>query len=305
MKKAILTFTLMLGIILTQAQTADQIIGEYFKSIGGVELWQNLESIKMSGTSSMQGMEFPMTIYSKRPNLEKVEVLVQGMLLVPQAYDGKIAWTVNPFMGDEEPTKLDEETTRTMASEEFENEFINYKKKGHSVEFLGEEEFESKTIYKIRMTKKLGGEILYYFDAENYLPVMIRAVAESGPMKGQAVETYMSDYREVDGAFLPFAMESKVSGSTLWSAQMDNVEINSDLPDKLFKFPGEEAMEVAEPVAEEAAESEMDESMEKKEEEVSGEMTKEEKKAIKEEKKAKKKEEKAKNKEKAKEKSTT
>jgi len=270
------------------AQTVDQIIGKYFQSIGGMESWQKLETIKMSGTSSMQGMEFPVTIYLKRPNMEKVEVVVQGMLLVPQAYDGNVAWTVNPFMGDEEPAKLDEETTKAMASKEFENEFINYDKKGHTVEFLGEEEFDNKSMYKIRMTKRSGEEVLYYFDLETCLPAMVRGIAEAGPMRGQPVETHLSDYREVDGIFMPFTLKTKVGGSTVWSAQLENIEINSDIPDELFKFSGTKGVGSK---LSDTDEAEMEESMEEKEEDpgVMEEEMKKEKKAKKKDKKAKKK----------------
>jgi hypothetical protein len=42
----------------------------------------------------------------------------------------------------------------------------------------------------------------YYFDTENYLPIVIQI--KQGPMKGQKSVSTMSDYQEVDGVYFPF-----------------------------------------------------------------------------------------------------
>ncbi len=244
MKKFALLTVFMSLCFLVQAQTADQILAKYYDNIGGTKAWKNLKSMKMSGTSSMQGMEFPITIYSKRPNLEKLEVEVQGMQII-QAFDGTTAWSVNPFQGSTEPTKADEEMTAESAKKKFEDELIDYAAKGHAIEHLGTEEIDGTMTNKLKLTKSSGDEVIYFFDQEHHMPIVIRTFAGAGPMKGQAVDTYFSDYQSVGDVVLPMAIEQKVNGATFMSGIMDNIELNVEMDDQLFKFPGDLAVDVS------------------------------------------------------------
>lgn len=253
MKKFFGVLTVCMLALSLQAQTADEILDQYFENIGGVEAWQNLNSMSMEGTSSMQGMEFPIKVYSKRPNMEKVEISAQGMNIV-QSFDGETAWAINPFAGSTEPAKAGADETAEAAKRTFEDDFINYQEKGHTVELLGKEEIEGAETFKIKLTKKSGDEEIYFFDAENYVPIMMRSFATVGPMKGQAVETFLSDYEEHEGLMIPMSMEQKVGGQTMMQGTMTSVVLNGDLSDDIFAFPAgeqqsddEEKMEEADP----------------------------------------------------------
>ena len=233
-----IVFTLFAFTSITLAQDVDEILGNYFDNIGGVEAWKELSTLKMTGKTSMNGQEFPMVVYSKRPNLQKVVVDVQGMELIPSCYDGEVGWAVNPFQGNTDPIKLDEETTSELKKQMFEDEFIDYASKGHTVELLGKEEIDGAETFKIRLTKESGDEMIYFFDSENFVPIMIKSFANAGPMKGQAVETYLSDYQEVGSVVIPMSMEQKVNGTTFMLGTMENIELNPELEESVFKYPG-------------------------------------------------------------------
>lgn len=239
MKKLLSVSMMCLLFLGLQAQTVDEILDQYFENIGGVEAWQKLNSMKIIGTTSMQGMEFPITVYSKRPNLEMVEVSVQGMQIV-QAFDGKTAWSINPMMGSSDPTKAAEEEATEAAKRQFEDNFINYKEKGHTVELLGTKEIEGTETFEIKLTKNTGDEEIHYFDSENYVPIMMRSFAAAGPMKGQTVETYLSDYEEHEGLMVPMSMEQKVGGQTLMQGTWTEVEFDAEMGDDIFAFPSGE-----------------------------------------------------------------
>jgi len=243
-----------------QAQTADEILDQYFESIGGVEAWTSINSMTMEGTSSMQGMEFPLKVYSKRPNMEKIEINAQGMQIV-QSFDGETAWSINPFAGSTEPAKSGAEETAEAAKRTFEDDFINYQDKGHTVELLGKEEIEGTETFKIKLTKKTGDEEIYFFDTENYVPIMMRSFAAMGPMKGQSVETFLSDYEEHDGLMIPMSMEQKVGGQTMMQGTMTSVVLNGDIPDEVFAFPAAEQQTDDEEKMEEAKPAEIKEEM--------------------------------------------
>lgn len=235
-------FTLILGLFLTafmvKAQTADEIIEKYIKALGGVEKWKKLESRRETGFVVFQGMNIPFTISSMRPNMTRQEGDFQGQKFV-EAFDGTVAWQCSPFATMNKPTKKTEEETADAAKEPFEDDFIDYKTKGHTVELDGKEEIDGAKCFKLKLKRKVGDEKIYFIDAENYVPVMIRSFASSGPMKGQAVETFLSDYKEVDGLMIPHTIENKLNGQTGMVIKADKVELNPQLDKTIFSLPKE------------------------------------------------------------------
>ncbi|MAT54254.1 MAG: hypothetical protein CMN32_07205 [Saprospirales bacterium] len=219
-----------------EAQTADEIISNYYEVIGGVDAWKNLNSMKMTGSAENFGMTFPITVYSMRPNLQKVVVDIQGQQFV-EAFDGEVAWTINPFMGGTDPVKKSEEETKEAAKQVFEDDLINYKEKGHSVSLEGKEEIDGIETFKLKLTKADGDEIIYFFDTENFVPVVVRRFISTGELKGKAVDTYLSDYDEVGGMMIPHSYEQKVDGQTFMKSNFTSIEMNPDISVDEFKFP--------------------------------------------------------------------
>ncbi|MBL7816660.1 MAG: hypothetical protein JNL70_16685 [Saprospiraceae bacterium] len=238
MKKIVLFFVFVTLAFASQAQTADEIVEKYFKAIGGAEKWKKLESQSATGYVVVQGMNIPFKMMQARPNLMYSEGEFQGNKFI-ESFDGTVAWMQNPFAGAAKPTKKDAEETKEAAKENFEDDFIDYKTKGHTIELdPKQEEMDGVKCYKITMKRKQGDEKIYFLDAENYVTVCMRTTAQSGPMKGQASETYLSDYKDVDGLLIPHTMETKVGGQTVMTLKMEKVELNSPTFDKkIFSFP--------------------------------------------------------------------
>lgn len=229
----------------TQAQDAslDDILSNYFENIGGVDAWKKIKSMEMSGNSAVQGMSMPVIIRTMEPAYFKMEMDFQGKKFI-QAYDGETAWMLNPFMGGTEPQKMDEEQSKQMKKQKFQDEFIDYEEKGHKVELAGTEEIDGTETYKVKMTKKDGDIVFYYFDMENFVPIMLKSFVDSGPMKGQTAETYMSDYQEVDGLMMAHTTEQKVAGQTAFSFTVEKVTLNPEGVDATtFAFPEKEDSE--------------------------------------------------------------
>ena len=234
---AVLSFLFVAGsFTLSSAQTVDEIIDTYLETIGGADAWKKVNSMEFAGKSSMQGMDFPVTVTSARPNLQKVEINVQGKQIV-EAYDGENAWAINPFMGSMEPQAKTEEESKEAATNMFEDDLIDYKQKGHTLTLEGKEESEGTDCFKVKMVKADGEEMYHFFDTELYIPVMTRTFAKMGPMKGQAIETYVSDYDEVDGLIVPFSIEQKLGGQTFMQMTAESVKFNIEVADEFFAMP--------------------------------------------------------------------
>ena len=249
MKKLTQIFSILmlsfLTVTATQAQdvSLDDILKNYFENIGGEDEWKKIKSMTITGKTSAQGMTMPITIQSMSPAYFKMEMDFQGKKFIT-AYNGETAWTLNPFMGGSEPTKMDEEGTKSMSKQKFQDEFIDYKEKGHEIELAGTEEVDGTETYKVKMTKKDGDVVFYFFETENYVPIMIRSLMDSGPMKGQSIETFMSDYQEVDGLMVAFTTEQKMGGNPVFSMTAEKIMFNDeDIEVDVFAFPGEEEKE--------------------------------------------------------------
>jgi outer membrane lipoprotein-sorting protein len=228
-------------VIATQAQTADEVLAKYFQNTGGLDKWRNLTSLKMEGKAPSPQGEFPITIYNKAPNKSKIVLNIQGKEFVVQAYDGTDAWTLNPFAGTA-ATKLPDEQAKEIKDEEFQEEFIDYKKKGHEVALEGKEEIDGVQCYKIKLVKNKNNDKddateFYYFDAENYVPILQKSFVKSGPAKGTEISTYLSDYQEVNGLTMPFFMEQNVGGNSVFKVVIEKITTNENLDDSIFAFP--------------------------------------------------------------------
>jgi hypothetical protein len=81
----------------------------------------------------------------------------------------------------------------------------------------------------------------YFFDAENFVPLMVQSEIKSGQYKGQVSEAKFSDYDEVDGLYFPFSMTQGLKGQGGQAITFDKIEINPEVDDKAFAFPEEEA----------------------------------------------------------------
>lgn len=241
MKRLSLFLFILFAGSLTYAQTADEILAKYLETTGGVQNWKALKTMKATGKMSMQGMDLDFNMTSKVPNKVHMVIKVQGQEIV-QAYDGTDAWMLNPLMGGKEPVKLPEEQAKEMTDQEVEDEFIDYKKKGHEVKLLGKEEVDGTSCYKIELIKNKNNDKedvteIHYFDAENFVPIMTKSYARSGPSKGQEAQTYLSDYQEVNGLMIPFSMETKSNGQTVQKMTFQKITINESVEDTLFAFP--------------------------------------------------------------------
>lgn len=242
-KIKVILFSLALALVtvpVAQAQdiTVDEILANYFENTGGLENWKNLKSMKMTGAMMVQGLELPMTVFSATPNKSKRVIEFQGKQMI-QAFDGDVAWGVNPMAQQLEPTKMDGDEAEAMKDEQFESEFINYKEKGHTVELEGTEEIEGTATYKLKLTKKNGDVEYHFFETENFVPIMIRSFAKFGPQKGQASEVYLSDYQEAGDFMIPYTTTVKMNGQTMVTMEAKEFKMNAEIDEKEFAFPEE------------------------------------------------------------------
>lgn len=228
------------------AQTADEIIDTYLENIGGKENLKKIESIKMTGIANAQGMEIPIETVTTNDGKMYVEINFQGEKIKQLISNGDQVWTMN--MMSRKMEEMPNDMSKMMVTEfkDFPNPFIEYKEKGYDAEFIGEDTEDGTEVLKVKLTKNpstIDGEevanvSVYYFDAENYVPIIVESEIPSGPAKGQKLKIPLSDYQEVDGVYFPFSTAMQGIPMTY-----KTIELNPELDEKDFMLPKEEGTE--------------------------------------------------------------
>jgi outer membrane lipoprotein-sorting protein len=221
------------------AQTLDDIIAINLKAKGGLDKIRSTSTVRMSGEMSgkdMNGADIKatMTTLAKRPNLMRREATVGGQLMV-NAFDGKSLWRSMGTMPPQEAP--DSQAAYAMQDAEFDTVFVDYKAKGHKIELVGKETLAGKPVYHLKVTKKGGPPQDYYLDAETGLETQI-STATMDP-RGASVRNVaeFSDYRDVDGRMVPFAIRQRVNGNVVASTMLSKIEFNVPIEDSIFKMP--------------------------------------------------------------------
>ncbi len=251
MKKFFTLFGLVLAFAIQglQAQTVDEIIDTYFENTGGKAQWEKLQGLKLSAKINQMGMEIPLDIVQLRSGKQMTVINFQGQQIKQGVFDGKVLWSIN--MMTQKPEKSDQETTDNVKREmgDFPDPFLNYKQKGYTAELLGTEEIDGTNCFKIKLTKKpliieekeVENVSYYFFDTDNFVPIVVHAEIKSGPMKGQISEIKMSDYQEVEGLYFPYSMVQGLKGQEGQTITFDQISINPEVADTEFEFPEDEA----------------------------------------------------------------
>jgi len=216
--------------------TLDEVLAKHFAARGGLEKIKAIQSLKMTGTTTVQGMQLPMTMIIKRPGAFRMEMAAQGKSFV-QAFDGTTGWMVNPFMGSSDAQKAPDEVVDDLKNQaDLDGALIDPQAKGFEIELVGKEDFEGTPVYKIKLTRKNGDTTHVFIDAETFLELK-STMRRTRDGKTVEVEAIQADYKPVAGVLVPYTVEAKADGNTVFSFTATTIEANTAVDDAIFKMP--------------------------------------------------------------------
>jgi len=189
------------------AQTADEIIDQYLSAIGGKENWRKINSVKMEGTLQMENLELPYNMYAIHDKGFRTDVEFQGMYFI-DIVTPKKGWNQNPMADKTTFQPLTEDQLKKKLDDfDVQGPFIDYKKKGSTIEFMGKSEEDSKEYFKLKLTTKNLNETTYFFDIKTYLLYKQKTAAKQPGQEG-ILSTKTLDYRTIDGGVrVPFKLD--------------------------------------------------------------------------------------------------
>ena len=154
-----------------------------------------------------------------------------------QAFDGEHGWSVAPWAGTTDPQDMTEDEVKGIKEQaDFEGSLYNWKEKGHKAELLGKEDMDGTPVYKIKVEKANGNTETYFIDAENFVLLKTTSVMKVHGNETEG-ESYVSNYKDVNGVMMPFSIENKYKGQTVSNVVIDKYGINNEIYDHLFEKP--------------------------------------------------------------------
>jgi len=183
-------------------------------------------------------VRLPFVMEMERPRKIRVEIQFQGQTAV-QVFDGTNGWKLRPFLGrkEAEPYTADE-MRAASAQQELDGPLIDYAAKGTKVELEGTEPVEGSDAYKLKLTLKDGLVRDVWVDKQTFLEVKMDGAPRRLDGKYHSVETYLRDYKSVDGLMIPHLIETNVEGvKGSHKITIEHVALNPKLDDSRFTKP--------------------------------------------------------------------
>ena len=229
-KTSVIAIAAMLVSIFTFAQTAEEIVTKHIEAVGGAAAWKKINSISYEGKMTVQGAEVNVTMTVLNGKGSRQNISVMGMtgyqIITPTA-----GWNFMPFQGQTTPEPMTADELKQSADDlDVQGKLVDYKSKGHTVEFLGKDDVEGTECFKLKITTKAGNVETVFIDPKSYY--IVRSVVKR-TANGQEsdVQSDLSNFQKLpEGIVVPFSITL-----TFGELVISKAEVNKQVDESTFK----------------------------------------------------------------------
>ncbi|MFO7444981.1 MAG: hypothetical protein R6W90_01385 [Ignavibacteriaceae bacterium] len=231
----LILFSVIIMAFAVNAQTLEDVLNKYYTAVNQEKL-STVQTITIKGRLLQGGAEIPVMLYQKRPHKGRMEGTFQGTTFI-SVHNGEKGWTINPFAGINDVRDMSKGEIDQMKEQSDMDGFLyNYKEKGYKLELMPDDSVNGKMAHVINVIRPDSNIISHYISKEDSMIVKLKTMVNFQGNETE-VETYMSDYRHMDGLVFPFKTENKVGGQTMLQIVIDEVKFGNDIPDEIFEKP--------------------------------------------------------------------
>lgn len=214
---------------------AKALLERAFAAQGGFEKLAQLRDtyVKAQGSFFREGREFKVDIevWIKLPNkLRQTIKFTGGQNTI--IYNGTQGWVqVGAQVRDLPAQSL----TEISESIEFDSLLFlwNIARAGYTFEIVGTAQVDGQETQILRMTNSRGKSADFYFDLKRFVPLKIVTQTAEGKSK----EQLLSDYRQVEGFWVPFALKTLEDKELTDSFEVVEFTVNTGVGDEQFEKP--------------------------------------------------------------------
>jgi outer membrane lipoprotein-sorting protein len=214
--------------------TTKEVLDKFESVSGGRGVWSNFTTRYMKGiyqTEDASGFA-AIEIFSKSPNKTLFKITFANGLVLREVCDGKAAWIEDPVGGTHMITGAGLESRIRHANFNDRTDSLLLAITGR---VLGTEKVGTHSAYVVEFSpeKKLLSKI--YFDTESGFAVRADDTFHRDD-DDYKVETYVDDYRPVDGAYFPYRIRHVEKGN-VFTIRITQVKNNVPVDDSMFFKP--------------------------------------------------------------------
>lgn len=234
-------FISFLFLSLSPKDEIKDIINQIFEKIGNKNSYTKVNTLIIKKKSDIKALwKSSSILFQKRPNLFRVENYKDTVYAL-LGYDGKEMHMFNPHKQKIEP--IPENFFKLVHPEEFHFEpsiphqlLANYEAKGYKIKFRGEEIIKDTTCLILTVDTPKSQHWLYI--SKNSSLLWMRKVLNKikNPPLHTLSETYMMNYKKVEGVLIPFSTQEILNGEITSTQTIEEIILNSPLNDDIFDF---------------------------------------------------------------------
>ena len=217
---------------------AKEIVAAAVNAQGGLEKLKAVKNIVVEGrataNSPMGQMNLDVTGYQVYPDKVRHDIkMPQGEM--SYAFDGTSGFALTPMGPQPLPPEMIASLKDGMLREPIWL-LVHLTENDNLIQYAGTEEVMGKSA-AIVLVPQPSGEVLKVFISEetHYIVKMGFRETEQGVVVNK--ETFLGDYRDVDGVKVPHHIQQNVEGELFTETRLSSVMLNAELDDSLFQEP--------------------------------------------------------------------
>jgi zinc protease len=217
-------------------RSADAILDDYAKAVGGEQAWKKHKTVRMKRQVEIKGMNMSGTDerYATAAGKSLSVISLPGIGSFRQGSDGKVRWSEDPINGLRVLAGAEDEEAKVEATWNAELQLKKLYEKVRSVP-PPEPPPAGKRYECVELTPKLAKPAVTCFDAESHLRVFQKGT-HATPQGEIPYTVTFGDWREVEGIKMPFT-EDTVAGPMNLGAKVTEVKFDEKVDGKLFVLP--------------------------------------------------------------------
>lgn len=235
---SILLFAALAAAPAIACDSVDVLLERHIEARGGQDAWAAIDTLKLTGTFTAFSEVSPFTLYQGDGHY-RLERSENGP--VTTAYDGEVAWEVNPFVGNW-PTKLGGLNLAVLSQDlDFPNPFFHHEERGYALKWVGEGEVDGIAALVVELTRPNGDVETWYFDPDTHLE-LARDSKGSDFGRPSNQRTFFDDFRSVGDVKIPHYVEKQwYTRNRIF--EVETAEVLTEVDDALFAVPRAVGME--------------------------------------------------------------
>lgn len=209
--------------------TAQKVVEEYLKAIGGKDKIDQVKTLAVSRSTSVQGMAMSVNQYISEPGKLAIEIGMNGAVMQKQIYNSGKGKSTG-MTGNKE---IEGEELEGMKEQAFIIPEHHYGR-AYALELKGIDQVDGAKAYKIGVTSPAGKSSTLFFDATSFLKLKSTTVAV---VNGESVSTStkFGEYKEVDGLKYPHLIIQSMPGLPIpLELKVETIELNKPIDDAIF-----------------------------------------------------------------------